>query len=186
MRALDLAITVALLGPALLLRQDLVPWALVLVLLPLHALALAHLRPFAFNERQVPWPLVLLLALLPLELMALRHALVLLGQLQDVPVTALVLTVWTHLGAFLVLHGREGGLPRERRRLGVQAACWLPLPLAVLALLGWVEQALALLGRDVQRLTGGGWARLVLAALLLVLWRSLRPRLEKGGERVGL
>jgi hypothetical protein len=181
MKALDLAITVSFLGPALLLRGDPVLWGVVLLLLPLHALALAQVKPPAESTRLLPWPLLVLLILLPLELMGAQYLLVRLGQPQPLPLVELCLTLWIHAGAFHVLLGRQAGNARDRRRLGVQAACFLPLSLAVLALAGGLEGWLSRLGApDAQRLLGQGWGRLMLATLFLVLWRRWHGR--HGGE----
>jgi hypothetical protein len=185
-KALDLAITVSYLGPAILMRGELQLWGVVMALLTLHALALSQwpLRP---HGRQVPWPLLVMLFLLPLEILCLRLLLAKLGLATPLPLVESTLTLWVHAGAFHVLLGRQSGSLKEHRRLGVQTACYLPLALMVPALAGQAERWLCGLGPSgASRLLGQGWGRLMLAILFLILWRRWQEHHGGEGNHAGL
>jgi len=168
-----LALRAALMGPALLLAPRPLLWAWVVALATFNALLLAAVgRPFPPGSRSGALAVVALLLALPLEAVLAGMASRALGLAPTLPLPALVLVLFCHLGAFLALlsAGEEGW--RERRRLGVQAACWLPLALAAVMALGAAEEALLHPARAAgvrETLLAAGWPRLLLAALLLAL-----------------
>lgn len=184
MRAPLLALQAALLGPALLLGPDPVLWGTLLLLLPLNALALAYPGcRVRWSEPCGAWWLLGLLVLAPLEAVLLRAGCRLTGLDPDLPVLVLCLLLLTHGPALLLLLAREPGERAARRALGIQAAFWLPLPLAGLFLVGRLEALADLALRAAGGGSpGGGWLRLPLAALLLALLqqREQRRRAQDG------
>ena len=179
MSAARLACLTALLGPALLLGMDPVWWGLLLLLLPLNSLALAATGcRLSLDSRCAAWLPPLLLLLLPLQLVLVERACRITGLAPELPVLELCLTLLAHTGSFLLLLGRLPLTTRERRRMGVRAACWLPLPLAGLILIGCLDGLLASLahwaGAD-PTLAGSGLARVLLAALALAWLQRSRP-----------
>jgi hypothetical protein len=150
MRPLRLAITASLLGPALLLGTDPLWWGLLLLLLPLNTLAALFAGPVHPGGRRAALLVPLVLLVVPVELALVEQACRVTGLAESLPLPELSLVLVAHLGAFLLLLDR--GSAEGRRRRGVQAACWLPLPLAALGLLAWLPEL----------------PRLLVAALLLL------------------
>lgn len=182
MKAPLLALQAALLGPALLLGPDLVLWGVLILLLPLNSLALAYSgHRVRWGARHGGWLLLALLALAPLEAVLLREACRLTGLPGELPVLALCLLLLTHGPALLLLLSRQDGERPALRRLGIQVACWLPVPLVGLFLAGRLESladwGLRELGGQAP---GGGWLRLPLAALILAL---VQKQLQASGKQ---
>lgn len=176
MKAARLALTAALLGPALLLGPDPLPWAWLLLLLTGNAL-LAGLsgRALRWGGREAAWLLPLGTALVALEVVLAREITRTTGLGEDLPVLALALSLLSHGAAIGLLLAREEDARAERRRLGLWTACWLPGALALLYLLGRVEELANQLLVSWGGAPGpGGWLRLLLAALLLALIQRSR------------
>lgn len=162
----EAAVYAAALGPALLLRFDPVHWLLLLLLVPLNVLALAPLGPrWRFNSTSGLRAVLLLTVAAPLQFTGLAWLFEAGGFALELPVPALSLCLTAHAGALLFLMGRCRLFGGELRRWSVQAAFWLPLPLAGLAAIGVAD----------------GW---LLASPLRPA--SLTALLETGGLRVFL
>ncbi|MDP2359441.1 MAG: hypothetical protein Q8O14_01625 [bacterium] len=190
MTAPQVAITAMLLGPALLLKWDGPLWLALLLLLMVNALALVALgRPRPPASRGGLLVLVGLLLVLPLQSSLLALAARVTGVAEQLPVIELTFVLFCHLTAFQFLMARMEAA--QYRRRGVQAAFWLPVALALLALLVGIEHvamrmALAV-GTD-PALPASGWLRLVLAALGVALMQGRRspapdPRNPRSGGR---
>jgi hypothetical protein len=166
---LEAAVYAAALGPALLLRGEPLWWLLLGLLLPLNTLLLAPLgHRWRLNSVSGLPAILLLAAGAPLQLAGLAWLLQAVGLAASLPVAALALCLTAHGGALLFLMGRCRLPRRELRRWSVQAAFWLPLPLAVLAAAGWIErwlQAAPWRPAELDVLLGTGGLRLLLLLL---------------------
>ena len=124
MSAARLALTGCLLGPALLLGPDPVPWAWLLLLLTANAV-LAGLggRRLGWGEREAAWLLPLGTVLVAVEVVLAREATRTTGLGEGLPVVELALALLSHGAALALLVAREAPGRPERRRLALWTAC---------------------------------------------------------------
>lgn len=189
----EAAVYAAALGPALLLDFDPVLWLALLLLVPLNALALAPLGPrWRFNSASGLRAVLLLAAGAPLQFSGLAWLLDAAGFETRLPVAALSLCLTAHAGALLFLMGRCRLPGAELRRWSVQAAFWLPVPLASLAAIGWFDGWLARAawkpaGLDGLLATGGLRVLLLLLAVgvFQLAHRRASARQEASAARGG-
>lgn len=183
MKAALLACQAALLGPALLLGPDPLLWGLLVLVWPLNTLVLALLGGRPRRRGGGGWSRPLLLALLPLEASLMRELCRITGLADELPLLVLCLLMLVHGAALSFLLERAETEPAALRRLGLQAACWLPAALLGLYAEGRLESlAGSLLQGAGGALPPGGWLRLPLAALALAALQRRQTSSEPGRE----
>ena len=181
---LEAAVYAAALGPALLLKPDMLNWLLVILLLPLNALVFCTPgNRFRLNSLSGLISLLCLLAGVPLQLDLLDRGLAAATLGHPLPLVDLSFVLICHLSVLLFLMGRARMSKSIARRWGVQAAFLLPLPLLGLFALSALETAVleqVWLPQGIADLCEAGVIRLGVVLVAVGIFQLVIRRRQRG------